>query len=524
MSDQQVFLSHAHADNALCEQYYRALMSRGYDVWFDRANLQGGSVLSQEIAQQLQSRSVFIVMLTPSSVDSYWVELEVSAYRDLAAHDRSRLLLPVRALPCEIPLLLRGTKVIDAYDQPFDVAINAICDVIEDPFRRTVKDVPPLPRLTRRTALLVIAGGVVGVAGVVGTSAWVSTILPGSDRKLISNQPTPTLTPAPTATPTAPPSGTLLWRIQANGLIDAPPAVAGDGVYFGSFDGMVYAVDAASGSTRWQYQTHGQIHGTLAVADGHVYVGSDDKTLYAIELGNGNKSWSYAAPAPINSSPVADNALVYFGCDDNQLRALYEVGGEFSWSCPCPGSTASPVIDTHLLYIGDNNGGLTARDPHTGQVKWQKGGTGIVYGPIALSNGAVFVGTTDMVYGFNGTSGAELWHYQPAAEVFSGVAAADGLVYFSAILSPYVVALIAETGNLLWRYKAPSGMDFWTPTIANGVVYSGNEDGYLYAIDAKTGELKWQYEADGGLGSGVNVANGVVYFGTNSGSVYAVRA
>ena len=55
MSDQQVFLSHAHADNALCEQYYRALMSRGYDVWFDRANLQGGSVLSQEIAQQPDS-------------------------------------------------------------------------------------------------------------------------------------------------------------------------------------------------------------------------------------------------------------------------------------------------------------------------------------------------------------------------------------------------------------------------------------------------------------------------------------
>ena len=34
------FVSHAHANNALCDHYVAALRACGIDVWYDRNNLQ----------------------------------------------------------------------------------------------------------------------------------------------------------------------------------------------------------------------------------------------------------------------------------------------------------------------------------------------------------------------------------------------------------------------------------------------------------------------------------------------------
>src|SRR5215469_4217059 len=123
MGQYTVFISHAHADNALCDRFVAALQASGLDVWYDRANMEGGRSLSVEIQKQLAERTAFVVLLSPASANSYWVQLETDAYRDLAAHDRSRLMLPVKILPTEIPLLLRGLKWIDATSETFTEVI-----------------------------------------------------------------------------------------------------------------------------------------------------------------------------------------------------------------------------------------------------------------------------------------------------------------------------------------------------------------------------------------------------------------
>ena len=53
-------------------------------------------------------------------------------------------------------------------------------------------------------------------------------------------------------------------------------------VYFGGWDGLVYAVDALTGAERWRYKTDGQMGSSPAVVDGIVYIGSDDGSVYAI--------------------------------------------------------------------------------------------------------------------------------------------------------------------------------------------------------------------------------------------------
>jgi WD40 repeat protein len=173
MPQRSVFISHAHADNALCRPYVEALRARGLIVWYDEANAQAGRSLSREIEQALETHSAFIMMLTPTSVSSFWVGLETDSYRSLMAEDSTRLLLPVRLKPSKIPVLLRGTKWLDGVDRQVDEVVDEIVRVLEG-------DASVLPflgsasvsrrRVTRRAFLV---AGVVGLAATgTGITVW----------------------------------------------------------------------------------------------------------------------------------------------------------------------------------------------------------------------------------------------------------------------------------------------------------------------------------------------------------------
>jgi hypothetical protein len=120
------FLSHAHADNALCDRYAAALQARGIPLWYDRGNAQTGHFLGDEIQRELERRSACVVLLTQHALDSFWVKLETQTYLGLMAQDRARLLLPVRIGPCDVPPLLNAFLWVDGLALGFEAAIDAI--------------------------------------------------------------------------------------------------------------------------------------------------------------------------------------------------------------------------------------------------------------------------------------------------------------------------------------------------------------------------------------------------------------
>jgi len=88
-----VFISYSHKDTNYAHRLADELQKKGIDVWIDE-RLDYGSTWPQEIQKQLDSCSAFIVIMSPRSYESEWVQNELNRAK--------RLRKPI------YPLLLEG--------------------------------------------------------------------------------------------------------------------------------------------------------------------------------------------------------------------------------------------------------------------------------------------------------------------------------------------------------------------------------------------------------------------------------
>ncbi len=84
------------------------------------------------------------------------------------------------------------------------------------------------------------------------------------------------------------PAAKSYGNIKTGGEVASSPAVADGVVYVGSYDGKVYALNAATGAYVWSYATGEMVVSSPAVANNTVYVGSYDHIIYA--FGSSSKS------------------------------------------------------------------------------------------------------------------------------------------------------------------------------------------------------------------------------------------
>ncbi|MGW9122139.1 protein kinase domain-containing protein [Streptomyces sp. NPDC055663] len=114
--------------------------------------------------------------------------------------------------------------------------------------------------------------------------------------------------------------GTVRWTspVQDDGLKSPSPAVlAGDTVYVGGGDRLVYALNAADGKRKW---VAGDREGTIpAVADGRVYVADREElspTVLALDAKDGSEVWSVSPSKRVGltadgNHPIVHGRLVY---------------------------------------------------------------------------------------------------------------------------------------------------------------------------------------------------------------------
>jgi eukaryotic-like serine/threonine-protein kinase len=219
----QVFISYSRKDLVFVERLAKDLQAAGLEVWYDLSGLDGGTRWGREIQAAIQKSQIFVVVLSPNSIDSERVEKEF-----MYANSLKRKIIPLLYEPCETPMWFINLHFIDVqgdnYDRHFWVILKAMGVRPEDrakvvkpavevpsiqaapasqiaPVQPVVQEeqaaVAPGRKIKILPALLI---GLVGLIAVLAFAIWGMPAL--AARVAPSPTPTATATRTPTLTPT----------------------------------------------------------------------------------------------------------------------------------------------------------------------------------------------------------------------------------------------------------------------------------------------------------------------------------
>jgi soluble lytic murein transglycosylase len=281
-------------------------------------------------------------------------------------------------------------------------------------------------------------------------------------------------------------SGAILWQFQTDDNVTAL-AVDDTSVYFGSWDGSIYALDKW-GKLRWQYQTDGWVSAAPVLQQGVLYVGSHDGSFYALSTAEGELLWQYKTNGPIEADAAVAGARVVFGSTDGYLHALEIESGERVWYFHTGAAiVAPPVIVDEQLYFGSLDHTFYVLDSTNGQLRWSFTAQGAFASTPAVADGMVFVAADDkQIYALDADDGRLVWQQTTGELIRSSLTVWDELV-FLATDNGNLYAFDRNFGTQLWRYRL-GGMITAGPTIAGDKLYVGSTAGQLQAIVLDNGE------------------------------------
>lgn len=105
--ERRIFVSHSHADDEfgvrLVHDLRKALGGHDDAVWYDSSGgLHGGDVWWREIVANIKSHPVFVVIVSPDSMKSPWVNDEIDLAWKLKNAPGGKLIVPVVYRNCEM--------------------------------------------------------------------------------------------------------------------------------------------------------------------------------------------------------------------------------------------------------------------------------------------------------------------------------------------------------------------------------------------------------------------------------------
>lgn len=319
-------------------------------------------------------------------------------------------------------------------------------------------------------------------------------------------------------------STSLVWRSATGDEVRSSPYVHNGTVYIGSYDKMVYALDAASGAQRWRRTTLGGVSSSPTVWNDLVIVGSEDGSIYACDARTGVPRWSVRTERAVRSSPRVVDRIVYVGSDDQHIYAIDGMNGRVLWKYRTWMPVRSSCAVKHgLLAVGSLDGHVYGLDPASGSVCWKQRTTqGIISSPV-IEEGLVIVGSMDQtVYALDVESGKPVWRFRTEHYVNASPCVADGQVFVGSA-DGNLYALELRSGRLAWKHNFSSQITS-SARVADGRLYIGCTDGNIAGLSCADGGIIWKYQTDGPVVSSPAVADGVVYVGSLDRHVYALEA
>jgi outer membrane protein assembly factor BamB len=352
-------------------------------------------------------------------------------------------------------------------------------------------------------------------------------------------------------------SGQQKWTFATDARVTSSPAVMHGVVYFGSYDGNFYAVDALSGKLKWKYKTEGEkrfaashLHGSRpetevmpdpfdcflsspAISGGAVYFGSGDGNVYALDAATGKLNWKFHTGDVVHASPAIADGTLFIGSWDSFFYALDAATGAEKWRFKTGedrdthnqvGIQSSAAVADGTVYFGCRDSKLYAVDAKTGQKKWEfnNKGSWVIASP-AVRDGKVYFGTSDskLFYEVDAKTGAAIFSLNIGWPMFSSPALAGDMAYLgtqdgkltAVDLKKQKPAWVFQTDGSRQnlpsyskadgspKYEAAFTEDFYenmvvgvnkiysagtiqsSPVIVDGVVFVASTDGNLYALN-----------------------------------------
>ncbi len=271
------------------------------------------------------------------------------------------------------------------------------------------------------------------------------------------------------------------------------PAVSGGAVYFGSGDGNVYALDAATGALKWKFHTGDVVHASPAISNNTLFIGSWDSYFYALDASTGKEKWRFksgedheiANQVGIQSSAAVADGTVFFGCRDSNLYALNADTGQKKWAFNNKGSwviTSPAVKDGKVYFATSDSSTFYALDAKTGTALFSLNfNHWPIFSSPAIAGGILYVGTHQgKLLAIDLASQSLAWTFETDASQQNGPALTkpDGSPNYEAAFGDnFYDSMVAGVKKMM-----TTGAILSSPVVVDKVIYVGSTDGFLYAL------------------------------------------
>jgi len=288
----------------------------------------------------------------------------------------------------------------------------------------------------------------------------------------------------------------------------------GDIFYAAGGRGIIYALNQDTGKVAWSFET------VPKDLWGHPEVNSGGGSWYtpSIDIKTGTMFWAIANPAPFPGTKDWPSGTSRLGPNlyTDTMMALNHSTGKMVWYkqvyrhdlfdydlqiAPILASANISGIQGDIVLGAGKMGKVYAFNRSTGELLWQipvgihnenselnqlpPGVTrvmpaviGGVETPMAYSDGVLYVPVIDMWTDWSPTAFTAI---QPFSE-------GNG----------ELVAIDVNLGKVLWYAKFDS-INIGAATVVNDLVFTATYDGYIYAFKKDTGERVWKYRAPAGI-------------------------
>ena len=280
----------------------------------------------------------------------------------------------------------------------------------------------------------------------------------------------------------------------------ASPVIAGDRLFIGASNGMLYALDRRDGSLLFRKQLEGGIVGRGVYADGKLYVGTQGGRLYALDARSGNIQWTYICKGAIASTPAVAGSLLFFSSGENRVYALERATGGWKWQYDRESpdgftvrGQGSPLYLNNRVFVGFSDGSLVSLKSETGELVWTRSLAGdtsrfvdVDATPVLWNGLLVVAGYSTGVHAIEPRDGSIKWRYDVEA---AGTASVSKERLYVTSSKTGAFALDKE-GRLLWRQALAKGGELSTPVVlGRELLFSAADDG-VYIADPTSGALR----------------------------------